>query len=82
MSIAVDPKYQGQQIGKSLVNAFFNETASRKVKHVNLTTDAKENDATNYFYQSLGFRLHRAYKTPENREMNEYLFDLSLSTKN
>jgi ribosomal protein S18 acetylase RimI-like enzyme len=73
MSIAVDPVFQGQGIGKLLVKAFLDEARSRGSQYVNLTTDAVDNDAANHFYQSLGFEQVRQYTTPEGRSMNEYL---------
>ena len=76
MSIAVDPSMQGQGLGKSLVNAFVEEARSRGSEYINLTTDAAGNDATNLFYQSLGFELFRQYSTPEKRLMTEYLIKL------
>lgn len=73
MSIAVDPDCQGQGIGKLLVNAFLIEAHGKGSQHVNLTTDAVNNEAGNHFYKSLGFELFRKYTTPEGRIMNEYL---------
>lgn len=76
MSIAVDPEYQGQGIGKLLVDAFLKEAKERGVGQVNLTTDKLDNDAVNAFYLKSGFRLYSSFITPEGREMNEYVIDL------
>lgn len=76
MSIAVHPAYQTKGIGKLLVRAFLDEARSRGVQSVNLLTDAENNDATNHFYQNLGFVKVRTYATPEKRMMNEYLIRL------
>ena len=76
MSIAVDPECQGQGIGKLLVNNFLEEAKVRGAQHVNLFTDALDNDAVNQFYQSLGFKEVRTYTTPEKRAMKEYLIKL------
>jgi len=76
MSIAVDPAFQTMGLGKQLVVAFLTETSKRGCTHVNLTTDAIDNDATNHFYEFLGFKLFRKYTTPEGRLMNEYLINL------
>jgi ribosomal protein S18 acetylase RimI-like enzyme len=76
MSIAVDPLAQGQGVGKQLVTAFWQEMRERGVPAFCLTTDRDHNKATNDFYQNLGFRLVREYRTPEGRWMNEYLMDL------
>ena len=76
MSIAVNPEYQGQDIGKVLVDAFLKEAKKRGVGQVNLTTDKLGNDAVNGFYLRSGFRLQSSFITPEGREMNEYIIDL------
>jgi GNAT superfamily N-acetyltransferase len=76
MSIAVDPEFQGQGIGKLLIDAFLNEAKNRGVSQVNLTTDKVYNDAVNAFYKRVGFRLNSSFVTPEGREMNEYIIDL------
>ncbi len=77
MSIAVDPSFQGQGLGKQLVVAFLAEAAKRGCTHVNLTTDAIGNEPTIAFYQKIGFDLYRTYTTPEGRRMNEYLIELN-----
>jgi ribosomal protein S18 acetylase RimI-like enzyme len=77
MSIAVAPTSQGQGIGKLLAQAFIDEARARGSQYVNLTTDAVNNDAANYFYQSLGFHQVRKFTTPEGRIMNEYLISVS-----
>jgi ribosomal protein S18 acetylase RimI-like enzyme len=76
MSIAVDPEFQGQGIGKLLIDAFLNEAKNRGVSQVNLTTDKVDNDAVNAFYKRVGFWLNSSFITPEGREMNEYIIDL------
>jgi ribosomal protein S18 acetylase RimI-like enzyme len=77
MSIAVLPDKQGQGIGQALVRAFLSEAAQRGLAKVNLTTDQVNNDAANHFYQRLGFSCVRHFLTPEDRQMNEYVTDLS-----
>jgi ribosomal protein S18 acetylase RimI-like enzyme len=76
MSIAVSPAVQAKGVGKALVNAFLQEATYRKLKQVNLTTDRLNNQATNHFYQKLGFTCARFYVTPEGRAMNEYVINL------
>jgi GNAT superfamily N-acetyltransferase len=76
MSIAVEPTFQGQNIGKLLVKAFLDEARLRGSQNINLTTDAVGNDSVNHFYQSIGFKLFRKYTTPEGRIMNEFLIKL------
>jgi ribosomal protein S18 acetylase RimI-like enzyme len=77
MSIAVLPKAEGRGIGKDLVTAFLQEAHQRGLEYVNLTTDRLNNEPVNAFYQKLGFRCVRSYRTPENREMNEYMIELN-----
>lgn len=43
---------------------------------MDLTTDRDNNEATNSFYQKLGFVCERTFMTPEGRAMNEYVIDL------
>jgi ribosomal protein S18 acetylase RimI-like enzyme len=71
-SLAVDPAAQGRSVGRRLVKAFLDEAASRRVSSIYLTTDAHANDRVNQFYERCGFRLERAFTTPEGRVMNEY----------
>lgn len=80
LSIGVLPEYQGSGVGRMLVNRFLNEAAKRGCKRVFLTTDRDKNDATNAFYQNLGFSITRQYITREGRNMNEYWIDLSNHT--
>ncbi len=77
MAIAVAPEHQGKGIGKRLVTAFIEEASKRGLQHVSLTTEAKDNQATNNFYLEAGFRLHRTLVTPQGSEMNEYVISLS-----
>lgn len=76
MSIAVLPEAQGRGIGQALVWAFLEATAQRGLRQVDLTTDRDGNEATNRFYQSLGFVCERTFVTPEGRAMNEYVVSL------
>ncbi len=73
MSIAVAPEYQGQGLGKQLVEAFCRELAVSGATAVCLTTDRDNNESTNHFYQQLNFKLARSFVTPEGRAMNEYV---------
>ena len=75
-SIAVSPDAQGKGVGKALVSNWLDEVKSRGGKGAFLTTDAKNNDSVNDFYQSLGWELESTYNTPEGREMNRYIYDL------
>lgn len=77
MSIAVLPEMQGKGMGQVLVRAFLQEAMQRGLRQVDLTTDKDSNEATNRFYQNLGFTCERSYITPEGRAMNEYVIDLN-----
>ena len=79
MSIAVAPEAHGKGIGQSLVQSFLQEAANRGVERVNLTTDRNNNDSANIFYQKMGFSLASTFRTPEGREMNEYLIEINAS---
>lgn len=76
MSIAVSPEFQGQGLGKHLVEAFCRELVARGESVVCLTTDRDDNTAINHFYQQLDFKLVRWFVTPEGRTMNEYIRNL------
>lgn len=76
MSIAVDPHYQNQGLGKKLIEDFLMNASEQGLEYINLTTDARNNDATNLFYCSLGFKFCSSYITQEGRAMNEYLIHL------
>ncbi|MBM3157814.1 MAG: GNAT family N-acetyltransferase [Chloroflexi bacterium] len=76
MSIVVHPALQGQKIGQALVSAFLDEATARGLRQVDLTTDRDNNEATNSFYQKLGFVCEHTFMTPEGRAMNEYVIDL------
>jgi len=75
-SIAVEPTFEGQGIGKLLVKGFLSIAAQNGSDQVILTTDAKNNDMVNKFYVSLGFRLNRSFIADYSRIMNEYIFYL------
>jgi ribosomal protein S18 acetylase RimI-like enzyme len=76
MSIAVLPEAQGQGIGQALVKAFLEEATRRCLRQVDLTTDRNNNEATNRFYQDLGFSCESTFTTSEGRVMNEYVISV------
>lgn len=76
MSLCVDPEAQRGGVGKSLVEAFLGEAWRRGLRSVVLESDAEGNDAVNAFYGRQGFVLVRRFRTPEGREMNEYVREL------
>lgn len=77
MSIAVDPAAQRGGIGARLVAEFCTACRQRGVTRIRLTTDRLGNEAVNDFYVRHGFRVAGTFTTPEGREMNEYVLDLS-----
>ena len=77
MSIAVSPDVQSKGVGQALVRSFLDEALRRDLRQVDLTTDQDNNDATNRFYQNLGFVCERTFTTPEGRAMNEYVIKLA-----
>jgi GNAT superfamily N-acetyltransferase len=74
-SISVSPSAQGHGVGKALIHRWVEETRQRGANGCYLTTDAEGNDDINAFYQRIGWRLESAYMTPEDRQMNRYVFD-------
>ncbi len=74
--VAVSPNLQKQGIGKALVERWVEEVGRRGGTGCYLTTDAKNNDKVNNFYQKLGWKIESTYTTPEGRVMNRYIFDL------
>jgi ribosomal protein S18 acetylase RimI-like enzyme len=76
LSIAVQPRAQGQGVGRGLLEAFLREAAQRRAARVSLTTDRLDNERANRFYVRSGFVLERSFATAEARQMNEYQIDL------
>lgn len=74
-SIAVLPSSQRLGIGKALVERWVQEVRQKGGKGCYLTTDAKDNDKVNGFYQRLNWKIESTYTTPEGRVMNRYVFD-------
>lgn len=79
-SIAVRSSAQGQGIGKKLVNAWCSEVKKRGSTGCYLTTDTRNNDAINQFYQRCGWKIAATKTTPEGREMNYYIYDFTQKT--
>ncbi len=74
-SLAVDPKYTGQGLGKKLMEEFIEVAKILRIKEIRLTTDAQDNDQVNAFYRNLGFKLYRTCLAFDVRPMNEYVLD-------
>jgi ribosomal protein S18 acetylase RimI-like enzyme len=73
-SIAVDPDYSGKGVGRILIKSFLEGSKKMGAEFVYLTTDAKNNDAVNYFYLSMGFKLYKTFMAAPDRAMNEYRY--------
>ncbi|GAB6745068.1 GNAT family N-acetyltransferase [Streptococcus uberis] len=73
-SIGVLPGKSNGGIGSKLLTSLPKLTDTKGYKYIELTTDAKDNDKANYFYQKNGFKLNKTFKTPEGRVMNEYYY--------
>ena len=63
LHIAVDPKAQGQGVGKALLAAFLDCLQARGVRGVQLST-TRANQAARRLYRSLGFRLYAKRASP------------------
>ena len=72
MSVAVDPGMQGLGVGRQLVQEFLRESRQRGSREVVLTTDALGNEPVRAFYEQLGFRLRKMFRTAQGREMCLY----------
>ena len=68
-SLAVDNRYQGQGIGKKLVDIFFKSAIREGAKGVCLLTDETDNKAVMDFYVNLGFKKATTFKQSQAREM-------------
>lgn len=75
LSICVSPAYAGKGVGKMLLNRLEKELILQKQFGYYLTTDAENNNATNQFYLSFGFKLYDIYNQG-NRLMNIYVKEL------
>jgi ribosomal protein S18 acetylase RimI-like enzyme len=80
-SIAVSPQAQGQGIGQALVKRWVEEVENRGGTGCFLTTDAKDNESVNRFYQKLGWKIESTHTTREGRMMNRYILDFAQESK-
>ena len=60
-------------MGGALVDRFVAEQRMAGAPTVVLTTDARDNEAVNRFYQNIGFRENRKFEAGCGRQMIEYL---------
>jgi ribosomal protein S18 acetylase RimI-like enzyme len=76
-SIAVNPDYSGGGVGKLLVDSFCDHVKEKDINYIYLTTDAKNNERVNKFYQKYGFVLTKTFFNHAKREMNLYVLELN-----
>jgi ribosomal protein S18 acetylase RimI-like enzyme len=80
-SIGVAPGASGGGVGRALVAAFLRAAGERGAGEVFLTTDARENERVNRFYQECGFRLDRVSEPVAGRPMNVFVASPSHSAQ-
>ncbi|ATV63092.1 GNAT family N-acetyltransferase [Fusobacterium pseudoperiodonticum] len=71
-SIAVEPNYFNKKIGKELIDFLKKNIDFEKFDLIELETDAKNNEKTNYFYQKNEFIKVEEITVDGNRVMNIY----------
>lgn len=71
-SVCLDPGLQSKGIGKKMVAAFESEMWKQGAKFVYLTTDLDNNQATQRFYEKIGWSIESKFTTPEGRLMRRY----------
>jgi ribosomal protein S18 acetylase RimI-like enzyme len=72
-SIAVAPHASGNGLGKTLVEAFLEQSWSMDAQSVYLTTDADGNEHANALYRAVGFQHVNRFLQRKGRWMNEYV---------
>lgn len=75
LSICVSTAHVGKGIGKILLQKLEKELIAQKLSGYFLTTDADNNEATNYFYLNNGFKSCDIYNQGK-RKMILYVKDL------
>lgn len=76
-SIAVLPEYHNRRLGEMLVKEFIREAGNKGAMEVTLTTDKFNNDRVIRFYQNMGFKIDRSFKSYEGREMYDFIIGLN-----
>lgn len=71
-SIAVKPNYSNRGVGKELIDFLKGNIDFKKFDFIELETDAKNNEKTNYFYQKNEFIKVEEITVDGNRVMNIY----------
>lgn len=75
-SIGVHHKAQRMGMGRALLMETERQLAKESVKHLSLTTDADQNDATQAFYRAMGYKLLYTFTTYPNRKMLRLIKEL------
>ena len=68
-SIGVHQQAQRMGLGRALLIETESRFAQESVQRLSLTTDAEDNDATQAFYQAMGYSLMYAFTAYPNRKM-------------
>jgi len=76
-SLAVAPASKGRGYGQRLVREFNTRAGADGAQRVVLTTDAECNERVNSFYQGLGFRSARSFVAGGERQMVEYVYEIT-----
>lgn len=73
-SIAVSPTARKSGVGRTLLADWLKIVRDHGKEGAFLTTDAVGNESVNRFYRNNGWKLLRAFSTPEGRRMNYYVY--------
>lgn len=79
-SIAVSFSAQGQGIGKMLLDDFEKKSIRFGAKSIVLTTDAKHNQKTLFFYTRLGYVVKKSFRQQGHRKM--FLLQKKMTERN
>lgn len=75
-SVAVSPEFEGQGLGRKLVESFKDRARTFGAKEIFLTTDLLDNEPVIIFYEKNGFLRKRNFQTATQRPMRQYVYYL------
>ncbi len=75
-SVAVSPEFEGQGLGRKLVDVFTDKARTCGAKEIFLTTDLTDNDSVIRFYEKNGFLRKQDFHTATKRPMRQYVYYL------
>jgi ribosomal protein S18 acetylase RimI-like enzyme len=75
-SVAVSPEFEGQGLGRKLVESFKDRARTLGAKEIFLTTDLLDNEPVIIFYEKNGFLRKRNFQTATQRPMRQYVYYL------